>query len=434
MNLTIWSLNRAAQLLAELAGGKVAQGIIDEAAGQRLPFSNGVEHHYIESLLGLELASEAVSDIFKRLGLPAKVLNKDGKIFYEVMVPTRRNDLRNQEDLIEEVGRLYGYENIESKMPFSIILPSLKDENLIYTDEVRDMMVGLGYSEAFNYSFVGLDESRFYGFKDLVDVLNPLSQDQKYLRPNLFVGLIKNLQENLKNWHSLSSKKHALRLFEIGHAFHQEKKEIIEKKKVAGILYLSDSQKNQTFYELKGALETMLNGLGLAEAWTDSHLEEGLPKNYLLNPKRTAQIKSHDKILGYLGELDPKISDELGISGQPALFELDFEALVQSVDAQRKYEPPSKFPANIRDLSVLVDSQVKIDEVAGTIENAGGELLQDSELFDLYEGDDLANEQKSLAFHLIFQSNERNLTDPEVNEIMDKIISALEKKGWEIRK
>lgn len=434
LNLTVWSLDRAAQLLAELAGGKVAQGIIDEKAGERAPFSNGVEHHYIESLLGLQLKSEAIMDIFKRLGLPAKILNKGDKIFYEITVPTPRNDLNTQEDLIEEVGRLYGYENIQSKMPMSIILPALKDENLIYTDEIRDIMVGLGYSEASNYSFVGADESKFYNFNDLIDVLNPLSQEQRYLRPNLFAGLIRNLQENLKNWHSLSSKKHALRLFEIGHAFSQEKKEIIEKKKLAGILYISESQKNQAFYELKGVLEILLNRLGLAEAWTDDHLEEGLPKNYILNPKRTAQIKAHDRVLGYMGELDPKICDELGILGQPALFEIDFESLVQSADDQRKYEPPSKFPANIRDLSVLVDSQVKIDEVASAIENVGGELLQDSELFDLYEGDDLDSEQKSLAFHLIFQSNERNLADSEVNEIMKKIISALEEKGWEVRK
>jgi len=438
LNLTVWALDRAAILMAELAGGKIAQGIVDVQAKERRPLNNGVSHVYIESLLGTEIKSSEVLNIFERLGLSSEVIKKKDGVFYEVIVPTRRNDLNTQEDLIEEIGRLHGYENIPSKMPESVILPAVKDNELIYTDEIRGILVGLGYSEACNYSFVGEREVQKYEFENLVEVQNPLSQDQKYMRPNMAAGLIRNLSENRKYFQGGALAMKSLRLFEVGKVFEVKGKEISERQKIAGLVYLPESQsKNETFYEAKGAVDVLAEKLGLDNAWEDSYLEKGLPQNWrkILNASRAAEIVVAEERVGWLGELNADLLRELEISGRPAVFEIDFEKLAVAITGDHKYEPASRFPANIRDLSVLVEPEQKIQEVINVIENSAGELLDDVDLFDIYDQvSDPSAELKSLSFRLVFQSHERNLSDGEINEIMEKVISAVEEKGWEVRK
>ncbi len=436
MNLTVWALDRAAALMQELAGGQVAAGVIDITAAKQKPQTTGVTHGYIESLLGVRIKNAEVLDIFKRLGLVTKTIKKGKETFYEVLVPTRRGDLLTREDLIEEIGRLYGYENIRPEMSRSILLPALKEESLVYADKIKDIMAGLGYSEVYNYSFVGTGEKDSYNLQNLIEVRNSLSQEQKYLRPNLVSGLLANLRENLKNWHAAHLRGRALRLFEIGRVFEQRKEKAVEEKKIGGIVYLRSDDKNKAFFEMKGVIEILFNKLSLADIWEDGHLQEGLSSdwNSILNPQKTAQIKVGQEILGLAGEINPHILDELEADGQAVIFEIDFAKLVELISEECFYQPPSQFPAVVRDLSILVGADVKIEDVISAIENAAGKLLEDIDLFDLYEGEDLANEQKSLAFHLIWQSAERNLTDAEVNKLMGEIVAVVEEKGWEVRK
>ena len=436
-NLTIWSLDRAAALVAEIAGGQVAAGIIDISAVKRSASNTGVAHNYIESLLGKEIASSEVLNIFKRLGLEAKQLKKNKEVFYEIKVPTRRGDLLTSEDLIEEVGRLYGYENIPAKLPVGVLIPAFKNEELIYADDVRDILVGLGFSEVYNYSFVGENDRDFYNFQDLTEVLNPLSQEQKYLRPNLAAGLIKNLKENLRYFHSATSGFKKLKLFELGRIFYERKNVAIEDWKVGGLIYFGGERQNDTsFYEAKGTLEILCNKLGLVDVWGDDFIAEGLPANWqkILHSKKTAQLKVGQTMLGWVGEINPEILEELGIEGRPTIWELNFDKLAKLVSRERTYQEPSRYPAVTRDVAVLLGSNVKVEAVTNIIENTGGLLLADVDLFDIYEGEDLADGQKSLAFHLIWQSLERNLSDAEVNDLMAKIVAALEEAGWEIRK
>lgn len=436
-NLTIWSLDRAAALMAEIAGGQVATGIIDMVAVKRNVSNTGVAHNYIESLLGTEIKSGEVLNIFKRLGLEAKQLKKSKEVFYEIKAPTRRGDLLTSEDLIEEVGRLYGYENIPAKLPVSVLIPALKNEELIYADDVRDILVGLGFSEVYNYSFAGENDKNLYNFQDLIGVLNPFSQEQKYLRPNLAAGLIKNLKENLRYFHSAAVGLKELKLFELGRIFYERKSAAIENQKVGGLVYFGgERQEDTSFYEAKGTLEILCNKLGLADVWDDDFIPRGLPANWqkILHSKKTAQLKVGQTMLGWVGEINPEILEELGIKGRPTIWELDFDKLVKLVSRERTYREPSRYPAVMRDTAVMLGSNVKVERVISIIENTGGLLLADVDLFDIYEGEDLAEGQKSLAFHLIWQSLERNLSDAEVNDLMAKIVAALEDAGWEIRK
>ena len=449
MNLTVWALERAAQLIAELAGGKVAGGVIDVAAQVQKPWSAAVAHSYIESLLGIKIKPEQVLKIFARLDLPVKQIKKTKDLFYEVRVPTRRADLLNSEDLVEEIGRLFGYQNISSCMPTGELIPALENEQLLYLDETKDILTGLGFSEVYNYSLISEADKNLYGLNYLAEPNNPLSQEQKYFRPNLAPGLIKNLQANLKYFQGAlrRSPADALRLFEEGRVISLQDKKIIEQRKIGGLVFLPDArEKDSAFYELKGVIEILFNELGLADVWDDDHIQEGLPINWksILQPSKSAQIKVGQEILGFMGELHPLILSQMEIEGRlassstrrsgPAIFEFDFARIVELIDEERIYQAPSKYPAITRDLAVLVEANTKVEDVMNEIENAAGELLEDVNLFDIYEGEDLSAEQKSLAFHLIWQSPERNLSDVEINKLMEKIIKALEEKGWEVRK
>ncbi len=460
INLTVWALDRAAGLMVELAQGRVASGIIDIVSQVRRPWTAAVAHNYIESLLGVKIKPEQVLKIFARLDLPVKQIKKARGLVYEVKIPTRRADLENQEDLIEEIGRLFGYQNIPTKMPAGELIGALENEELLYLDEIKDILIGLGYSEVYNYSLISEGDKNLYNLQDLVELNNPLSQEQKYFRPNLALGLIKNLQANLKYLQAGGStgwQAETLHLFEEGHIFSAPGKKITEQKKIGGLVYLPDVRSgDKAFYELKGVIEILFHKLGLAGVWEDNHIQEGLSVNWksVLHPTKSAQIKVGEELLGLVGEINPLILDQMGIEKRlaslpsltslasggelwrsgSAIFEIDVARLVELIDEERIYQAPSKYPAITRDLAVLVEANTKTEEVMNEIESLAGELLQDINLFDIYEGEDLTEEQKSLAFHLIWQSPERNLSDVEVNKLMEKIVKALEDKGWEVRK
>ncbi|OGZ34789.1 MAG: phenylalanine--tRNA ligase subunit beta [Candidatus Portnoybacteria bacterium RBG_13_41_18] len=438
LNLTVKALDRAAQLMSESAEGKIVSGTIDITSEKRALIPVGVKHSYIENLLGMNFKPAQILQIFKRLEIPSKQIKKGKEFFYELKVPTRRNDLKTSEDIVEEIGRLYGYENIPSRIPSSVLISATKEESLTYEDIMRDVFVGLGFAEVYNYSFISESEKQAYGFQNLAELANPFSQDQKYLRLDLAAGLIKNLKDNLKYFLPGSGFKpqdNAFRFFEIGHVFSQNREQFSENKKVGGLVFLNEGQKKDSaFYELKGVLRNLFEKLGISEYWDDTYIQEGLPSEWkqIFDINKAAQIKSNNKLIGWIGGVNKKIKSELELEFQPAIFELDFGSLVELASEEREYRPPSKYPAIMRDLAVAVEEMTKVEEVLNVIETVGGELLQDTDLFDIYEG--LSGSKKSLAFRLIFQSDERNLTDAQVNQLMEKIIKAVEEKGWEVRK
>ena len=446
MNLTLLALDRATALIYEIANGKIMAGVIDVKEKENEPWPVGVAHQYIESLLGLKISLTEVMKIFQRLGLKPEQREKNGQIFYEILTPTRRPDLLTSEDLIEEVGRLYGYENIKAEMPSGTLIPAIKGEEMVYADGIKDIFVGLGYAEVYNYSFISESDKNLYGFKNLAELDNPLSSEQKYLRPSLAPGFIRNLAENYKYFltgHNPIGKQGAMRLFELGHIFSQNK-ELREEKRIGGLIFIKDAKgggrdnvllsskdKNLVFYETKGAVEVLFSKMGVAGVWEDDYLVEGLPDEWrkILTVGRSAQIKVDDKLLGWAGEINSALLEDLAVEGQAAIFEIDFDKMIKLINEERIYQPPSKFPAVIRDLAILVESETKVEAILNIIETAGGELLTDTDLFDIYSSD----EGKSLAFHLIFQSNERNLTAEEINELIKKIIKELKDESWEVR-
>ncbi len=440
INLTTRALDRAAELIQGIASGEVVSGVADSQSTRSKLALTTVAHSYIESLLGVSIKSGEVLNIFKRLLLPVKVVKKQKEIFYEAFIPNRRNDLVTSEDLIEEVGRSYGYEKIPAIMPTSVLIAAAKNEELINEDAAKNIMVGAGYSEVYNYSLISENDKDIFCFERLVGPKYPLSHDQKYLRPTLVAGLVKNVGGNMRYFDEV-------KLFEIGKVFRLEGKKILEKKMISGVLSVKIKKESEglfsegksLFYEGKGVIDLLLEKMGVVDVWYDDATEASetpsgvankTPNVSYFHPARGAQVKVGDKKLGWFGEISKTTLLKFGISEPVMAFELDFELLSELVEKEAAYKSPSKYPAIVRDLSVLVQPQTKIDHVLNIIENTGGVLIADTELFDIYEKE----EQKGLAFRIIYQSNERTLTDEEVNNSQEKIIKAMEGKGWEVRR
>jgi len=425
INLTIAALDRASQLIAEITHGKIASGAADVQSVKPKQIATAVKHEYIESLLGIKIIEKEVLTIFKRLDLPVKVIKKKGDFFYEVVVPSRRSDLNTSEDLIEEIGRLYGYENISAEMPASVLIPAIKNEELINEEKARNIMVGAGFAEAYNYSLVSEKDKNLFRF-EMAGPRYPLSQDQKYLRPTLIIRLLENVEDNLKYFDTV-------RIFEIGKVFRVKEKNIKEKRMIAGVLCGSNKSKN-IFYDAKGAVDLLLEKMGVIDFWYDDHIEiVGAPtckKAAIFDVSKRAKVLIGDKEIGWVGKINKNILSGMEIKKPVAVFELDFDILNEMIEEEIAYQAPSKYPAIERDLSVVVNYDTKVDDVLNIIDNMSGPLAIDIDLADIYDNQN----DKSLTFRIVFQSYEKNLTDAEVNKLMDKIIKAVEGEGWEIRK
>lgn len=313
------------------------------------------------------------------IGIRRMVTHQDDLMV--VTVPVERLDIRIPEDLIEEIGRVYGYEKIKPKLPSGMLVSPEMNEVYFYADKTKDILVGLGFSEIYNYSFAD---------KGAVEVLNPIASDKKFLRTNLLEELGKTAKENSKYFKNV-------KIFELGKIFINQGYEFLS---LAGVVA------NGEFYQVKGVLDTLFKELGI----TDFYYEE--------SGERVANIR--------IGNTDIGIADHNG-------FELNFEELAKLVVEEKEYRPISKYPAITRDLALFAPMNEKVINILDIIENTAGELLVDTDLFDIYEQQ--AEDRKSLAFHLVFQSYEKTLTDAEINALMEKIFTAMEANpNWEVRK
>ncbi len=429
LSLTEGTVNMAAWLIEDIAKGKTAEGLVDINYKKTRNNKISLDIKKMNSLLGVDVSIKEAVNILKRLGFFARATNS--KI--EAIVPLKRLDILSQEDLIEEIGRLYGLEKIPSRLPEAVLIPPQRNEDLVYQNKVKDILANLGFSEVYNYSFVSEKDVDLYKKeKELVEVANSVSAEQKYLRPDLTLNLIKNINRNKKYFKDI-------KLFEVGRVFNQgsKKTEIKETKKIASIIALEkNSQKGEAeeFFILKGIVDSVLNSLRLSNVWYDEAIGINGPPSYIHQARR-AEIKVGNDYLGWIGEINKEFLDKMDIGLKAAAFELNFAKLVEMATEERIYLPPSKYPSIVRDIALLVESGTKIVEVLNLIHAAGGKLIKDIDLFDIYEGENIPGGKKNLAFHIVFQSDERTLTDKEVNSLMGKIIKTLEEEGgWQIRK
>lgn len=421
-NLTEYAINQAAQLIQELAKGKIAQGLNDSYPQKVVAKKIRLDLDYLKSLLGTEIPKEKIIKILESLGF--SVQQKKLKIL-DVKVPTIRQDLSISEDLIEEIARIYGYEKIKPILPLAILLPPKKNEDIFWQNFVRDILKEFSFTEVYNYSFISQKDADIFSLKkELVEIENPVSDEQRYLRPSLIINLLKNIRSNLKYYCEI-------KIFEIGKTF-QNFKEITM---LAGVIARKEEEK-ELFYELKGIIDLLLNKLCISDIWYDQY--QPIPEESNLNfwhPKKCAEIKVGQQEIGFLGEISPKILQALKIKEKVCLFDINFELLEKLCSEEQEYRPLSLFPAAVRDLAILVPREVKVVDVMNKINAVGGALVRDVDLFDMYEGKQLPEGKKNLAFHLVYQAEDHTLTAKEIEQIHNKIIKTLEKDpSWEVRK
>jgi len=236
----------------------------------------------------------------------------------------------------------------------------------------------------------------------------------------LIPNLLKNVAKNQKNFKEI-------KIFELGKVFQTPR---FEKRMLTGLLT------GDAFYQMKGVIDLFLNKLGISNIWYDEF--EATPeesKISIWHPKICAEIKVDHEEIGFLGEISPQILEELKIEEKATVFDIDFEKLQQLSSEETIYRPISKFPSAIRDIAVLVPLEVRVEEVLNKIETAGGILVKDVDLFDIYEGEELPEGKKNLAFHIIYQAKDRTLSSKEIDELQNKIIKALEEEPeWTVRK
>jgi len=423
-NLTEFAIVRASHLIQEAAGGKVAQGLIDFYPKKVLPKKIRLDLDYIKSLLGIEISKKEIIKILKNLEFTVKELPKNA---LDVLISTRRIDVLIPEDLIEEIGRIHGYQKIPARFPVSLMIPPKRNLDIFWEDMTKDFLKEAGFTEVYNYSFISEKDAEIFKYKkkELVELENALSSEFQYLRPSLIPDLLKNIERNIRDFSEI-------KIFELGRTFTlwQAQDKIREKRMLTGVMT------GDTFYHAKGTIDLLLNKLGISDVWYDEYKatpEES--KLSLWQAKKCAEIKINHQEIGFLGEISPKILDDLKIKGKIYVFDIDFEKLSKSASEEHEYRPISRFPAAVRDIAVLVPRLVRVEEVLNKIEEAGGNLIRDIDLFDIYEGEELPEDKKNLAFHIIYQSENRTLSSEEIDEIQNKIISALEEDPeWQVRK
>jgi phenylalanyl-tRNA synthetase beta chain len=420
-NLTETAINRAAYLIQKIAKGKVTKGLIDFYPKKVLPKRIRLDLDYTERLLGVKIPQREIKRILKRLGL--KIENWKLKIL-NVVIPTFRLDISIPEDLIEEIGRIVGFEKIKAVFPTTTLVPPKRNTDRFWEEMTKNILKESGFTEVYNYSFFGDKEAKLFGYREreLIEVENPISVEQKYLRTSLIPNLLKNVEKNARYIPEI-------KIFELGKTF-KNLKTTEEKRMLTGLILTGE------FRQLKGVVDLILNKLGISNIWYDDYRstpEES--KIAIWHPKKCAEIKVDREEIGFLGEISPRILENFKFLGKVVVFDVDFEKLSKLASEETIYQPISRFPAAVRDLAVLVPRGTKVVEVLNKINIAGGSLVKDVDLFDIYEGEELPRGKKNLAFHLIYQVEGRTLKSEEIDEIHQKIIKALEKDPeWQARK
>ena len=433
-NLTELAINLAAFLIQKIAGGKVTKGLVDFYPKKVLPKRIKLDLNYVRNLLGIEIPVAKIKNILEGLGF--KILNTKYKIpacpagrqdtkYALVEVPTFRLDISLPEDLIEEIGRIAGYQKIPSAFPIAALVPPERNLEIFWEDLTKNILKEAGFTEVYNYSFISEKDAQIFGYPistrpDLVEVENPTSDEFKYLRPSLIPNLLKDVEKNAKYVSEI-------KIFELGKVFETPKK---EQRILTGVIT------GDAFYQAKGIVDLLLNKLGISNIWYDEYRTASeTAKISWWHPKKCAEIKIDGERIGFLGEISPRILDEFKIKTKVVYFDIDFEKLQKLCSEETIYQPVSRYPAAVRDLAVLVSHQTRVEEVLNKIETVGGKLVSDIDLFDIYEGEEIPEGKKNLAFHIIFQAEDRTLSSKEIEELQNKIIKALEENPeWEVRK
>jgi phenylalanyl-tRNA synthetase beta chain len=424
------ALDRAAQLIAELAGGTICDGIVDVYPGQQPLTEIQLRPERVNFVLGTTIEAAEMVQILDRLGFD---VDATGKV-YQVVVPTFRSDVTREIDLIEEIARVYGYDNIPTTLPkgdIPVPAPTPKTEA---RRRIKHFLLAAGMMEAVNYSFCDpncFDKIRLNAddpLRNTLQLRNPLSPEMSVLRTTLTPGLLENAQHNRN--HQIDT----IALFEIGGVFVHDGEEK-EPERVTGVLagqigegVYSDPYRHPDFFDIKGLVEGMLEVCGVVD-WTLQKTDAPT-----FHPGRNAEVLLGDRQIGVFGEVHPKVLENYDLPYKAYLFEFDLEGLADAATFAKRFEPISIYPKVARDLAIVVDKETLSDMPTELIYTTGGDAVDSVRLFDVYEGEQVPEGKKSLAYTITYHSATETLTDKAVNTLHDEVVKRLNRElGAELR-
>ena len=417
---TTMAIERACKLLEEYAGGTVVTGTVEYDKTNNKEKEIEITFKNINDVLGTVIPNEEILNVFRKLGFSYKVNGETIK----VTVPTRRLDISKKEDLIEEVSRIYGVDNIEGKLP---IVPMRKGSYDKTQREIRNKMIALGLKETLTYVLINDKEVNGYTLDKFepLKLLDPITEDRNTLRYSMIPSLYKVYEYNK------AREQKDISIFEIGKGFYKKGEVYGEDTKLCVLMsgkYSTGLNNNKTvdFYVIKGIAEEVLDYLGYSGRY--SFMKQEMPKE--MHPGQSAMINVNGSNIGMIGKIHPSVTKD-----DVYVLEINLDELFTKKVGKMKYKEFSKFPSINKDIALVVDKKSVSKDIEKVIKSAGGSLLTNIEVFDVYTGVGVGIDKKSIAYSLTFSDMKKTLTDEEINGLMDKIIDAVSKKcGAELRK
>ncbi len=422
-NNALAAINRACQLIEELGAGEVVGGVVDVYGkvkeGRRIAF----DAEKVNRLLGTQIAKETMVGYFKEIDLGYD----DGT--GEVVVPSWRQDLECLADLAEEVARFYGYDNIPTTLPTGEATTGKLSFKLRVEEVARDTAEYCGFSQGMTYSFESpkvfdkLLLPKDSELRKTVVISNPLGEDFSIMRTISLNGMLTSLSTNYNR------RNKNVRLYELGNIYLPKQVPVTELPEER-MQFTLGMYGDGDFYTMKGVIEEFFDKAGLS----GKEIYDPNAGKPFLHPGRQANVVYDGKVVGYLGELHPQVADNYSIKDRVYVAVIDMPEVVALADFGRKYEGIAKFPAVSRDVSMVMKKNILVGEVEKVFEAKGGQYLESYELFDLYEGAQIATGYKSVAYSLTFRAKDKTLEETDYAPAMEKILKALEEMGIELRK
>ncbi len=404
------AINRACHLIDYYGYGKVLSGKKDTLEEDIKVKTVVVKTDRINKLIGEDLSPEKMVEILAKLKLKAEI--QGDKISVEV--PEFRLDIDMEADIVEEIARLYGYNNIKSQSIVGELTSGVKTEERIFEDHIKDAMMSNGLTEVLTYSFVSPTSLEKIGenLSDAVKIINPLGEETSVMRTSLVPAMLEILSRNL------SRKVDFFSGFEVGNVFSNPSDPTQKRAIVAGAY-----GKEEDFFTMKSRLEGVLDYIGI-----ESRTYRPFSENELYHPMRCAQILSGNEQIGFIGEVHPLVSEKFDIKKRVYLFTLDFNKLSNIRTKLKLYKQVPKFPAIKRDIALVVDEEIIVGDIESEIISKGKNLIEKVELFDIYKGEQVATGKKSVAYKITYRSPDRTLVDEEINSLQSEILAYLEEK------
>ncbi|GKU23931.1 phenylalanine--tRNA ligase subunit beta [Clostridium folliculivorans] len=422
-NLTELALNRACALIEELKVGTIVEGTIDIYNERKEPHTMTVDSNWVNKFLGTDISKEQMKEYLDRLELKTTIENDN----LVIDVPTFRIDIAIKEDIAEEVARIYGYNNVPMTVIGANSPKDAKNKKLKLDDLVINTMISSGLNQSISYSFVSpkvfdmINLPSDSELRNVVKIKNPLGEDYSLMRTSTLPSMMECLGRNYSRSNEFA------RLFELGKVYipKADENQLPNEKNILTIgLYGAVD-----YLDLKGVVENLIDALAIKNPSFKRQSE-----NVSYHPGKTAELFIGKEKVGVLGEIHPDVADNYGIDTNAYVAELDLDILYANSNTEKKYKPLPKYPAVTRDIALLVEDAILVQEIEETIRKAGGNLVETVKLFDVYKGQQIPEGKKSIAYAISYRDENKTLTDNEVNKVHDKILRSLEYKiGAQLR-